>query len=85
MPHIEKNELLNGIYSDNPEDVMLYIARFPTSDVVERKKGKWVWQGSISKGCWVCSECKHKFWQGYGNENFCPNCGANMRKEGVAE
>ena len=37
MPYIEKNELLNGIYSDNPEDVMLYIARFPTADAVERK------------------------------------------------
>ena len=40
------------------------------ADAVERKKGKWIWQGSISEGCWVCSECKHKFYQGYGNENF---------------
>lgn len=35
MPYIDKNELLNGIYSDNPTDVMLYIARFPTADVQE--------------------------------------------------
>ena len=48
-------------------------------NVVERKKGRWVWQGSISEGCWVCSECKLKFYQGYGNDNFCPNCGADMR------
>ena len=51
----------------------------------ERKKGKWIWQGSISEGCWVCSECKHKFYQGYGNENFCPNCGAKMDEEGGDE
>ena len=51
----------------------------------ERKKGKWIWQGSISEGCWVCSECKHKFYQGYGNENFCQNCGSDMREEGGAK
>lgn len=52
---------------------------FPTADVV--KHGKWIWQGSISEGCWVCSECNHSFYQGYGNENFCPNCGAYMGEE----
>lgn len=26
-------ELLNGIYSDNPKDVMLYIATFPYTDM----------------------------------------------------
>lgn len=49
--------------------------------VTERNVGKWIWQGSISEGCWVCSECNHRFYQGYGNENFCPNCGADMREE----
>lgn len=50
----------------------------PTLDVQEVKHGKWIWQGSISEGCWVCSECEHKFYQGYGNENYCPHCGAKM-------
>ena len=58
-------------------EVDIYTAINP--NVVERKRGKWIWQGSISEGCWVCSECKHKFYQGYGNENFCPNCGADLR------
>ena len=58
-----------------------FIEAFPTADVVEVKHGRWNWQGPISVGGWVCSECKHKFYQGYGNENFCPNCGADMREE----
>jgi len=46
----------------------------------ERKKGKWIWKGSINEGFWTCSECGQKFYQGYGNENFCPNCGKRMMK-----
>ena len=61
-----------------------YIESLPSVQT-ERKKGKWIWQGSISEGCWVCSECKHKFYQGYGNENFCQNCGSDMREEGGAK
>ena len=41
-------------------------------------KGKWIWKGSINEGFWTCSECGQRFYQGYGNENFCPNCGAKM-------
>lgn len=62
-----------------------FIKDAPAADVVEVKHGNWIWQGSISEGCWVCSECKDKFYQGYGNENFCPNCGAKMDKKGGAE
>ena len=70
-------------YRTDAENCRLAIAisKVPTADVPERNVGKWIWQGSVSEGCWVCSECKHKFYQGYGNENFCPNCGADMRKE----
>ena len=62
-------------------DVVVTAHRQPTADVVEVKHGEWIWQGSISEGCWICSECNHKFYQGYGNENFCPNCGVDMREE----
>lgn len=64
------NDVIDGI-----------IETMPTADVAEVKHGKWIWQGSIFEGCWVCSECNHSFYQGYGNENFCPNCGADMRGE----
>ena len=55
------------------------VRKYQTADVPERNVGKWIWQGSIFEGCWVCSECNHRFYQGYGNENFCPNCGADCR------
>ena len=42
MTYIDKIELLNGICSDDPADVMLYIARFPTTYVPERNVGKWI-------------------------------------------
>ena len=33
--YLDADYLLAGIYSDNPKDVMLYIANFPAADVVE--------------------------------------------------
>lgn len=47
----------------------------PTADVRENVHGEW------AKICWKafrCSECK-KVSEYY--TNFCPNCGADMRKE----
>lgn len=44
----------------------------------ERKKGKWV-DSDYSDPCWyVCSECGR---QTDMCENYCPNCGADMRGE----
>lgn len=85
MPYIEKNELLNGIYSDNPKDVMLYIARFPTADVVERKKGKWNLV-EYPDGYYhtECSECGCEYSENVyfdHDAKFCPSCGADMRGE----
>ena len=34
---IDKDALLNSIYSDNPTDIMLYIAEFPTAETIEEK------------------------------------------------
>ena len=42
--YIDADQLLAGIYSDNPKDVMLYIATFPAADVVEVVR---------------CKDCKH--------------------------
>lgn len=66
---------------DNVPKFYDWVESLPTADVVEVKHGKWIWQGSISEGCWTCSECEYKFYQGYGNENFCPNCGAKMSND----
>lgn len=51
------------------------ISRVPTADVVEIKRGKWE-QGR-------CSECGYDWGKDVpiaSVPNFCPNCGADMRK-----
>ena len=51
------------------------------SDYVKRKRGKWIptpW--FIVHDCDKCSVCGRKMHYGR-NYNFCPNCGADMRKE----
>lgn len=63
----------------------------PAADVVEHKRGEWIWDGNAMDwglGGWVCSECHAKndnipakpdvipyAWQG---SHFCPNCGCQM-------
>lgn len=45
----------------------------PTADVRENVKGEWEPRG----GYYYCSQCGARYeWGG----NFCPNCGADMRK-----
>ena len=51
----------------------------PAADVVERKKGKWMYK-KITTDLHVvgqCSVCKER----RVIDNFCPNCGADMREE----
>ena len=51
----------------------------PAADVVERKKGKWMYK-KITTDLHVvgqCSVCKER----RIIDNFCPNCGADMREE----
>lgn len=74
--YIEVNALMN--YANNQKDKTIDandIARFPCADVVERKRGKWIYDDFG----YHCSEC----WTRYPNEitdelNYCPNCGAQM-------
>lgn len=49
----------------------------------KRPHGKWKYYIKLDGiGCWYCSNCyHHKEWIGK-NSNFCPNCGAQMEKEG---
>lgn len=62
------------------------LEQMPTANVVERKSGKWIWMGEKGDSRFMCSVCKSKenvptcngeptiWW-------YCPNCGADMRKE----
>ena len=52
----------------------------------ERKKGRWIidrkFGADIMSGgnMVICSECGKGIM--YGKQNFCPNCGSDMREEG---
>ena len=57
-----------------------FIEAFPTADVVEVKHGKWekMWHSYFKQELPCCSVCGHfsaMRWK------YCPNCGADMRKE----
>lgn len=53
---------------------------FSTADVVERKKSEWIDFSMSIKGVptEACGECGE--WSYGMGKNFCPNCGADMRK-----
>ena len=69
----------DGTFDDGVQFVLEKLDEQPTADVVEVVHGK-----NISKGGFLCSVCKFGDFNGFhGYEpNFCPNCGADMRKDG---
>lgn len=53
----------------------------PTEEVKPIVDGQWLYTGDIfNEGKLVCSNCGHKIDMA-DKSNFCPNCGATMRKE----
>lgn len=72
-------------------DFIYAFGKIPSADVVERKKGKWIWDDDGMDwgiGAWRCSSCKARspMWWNTERTNprnksghcFCPNCGAEM-------
>lgn len=63
------------------------IEGLPAADVVERKKGEWIekpyvtMEGYVDGLIYNCSKCGKKATR-YTISNYCPNCGADMRKGG---
>lgn len=53
------------------------IAGVPAADVRPVVRGKWIRNGWSLR----CSECGYDM--PFSVRNFCPNCGADMREEGV--
>ena len=68
-------------------DTLDWIEDAPTIDAVPVRRGKWLkyHHSYFGRHQCVCSECADSdYWKKYfcyGNENFCPNCGADMREE----
>lgn len=60
----------------------------PAADVVECKHGKWmpIYDGNefgeVYQSGVYCSECDEEL---QSEPNYCPNCGANMRQDPLAE
>ena len=54
------------------------IAGVPAADVRPVVRGKWIRNGWSFR----CPECGHDIL--FSVRNFCPNCGADMREEGVS-
>ena len=56
-----------------------HINKIPSTDVVERKRGKWIDDDKHNHKYHRCSICGHGRFN-WGKDNFCPNCGADMRE-----
>ena len=63
------------------------ISNLPSADVIERKRGEWIDNNDFGESnTYTCSICGEPWELNYGtpqenNMNFCPNCGADMRKD----
>ena len=55
-----------------------FLESFPTADVRENVRGKWVKYGKK----WTCDKCGELVYD--DDHNFCPNCGAYMRGDNVS-
>ena len=88
---LDANFTIKG--KENMQTVLNYIdlvrTRIEGAPTIEPKRGKWVVNISNYKS--VCSVCGAnetdyiygtEMWYGLGESKFCPNCGADMRKEG---
>ena len=86
------NETIDRFIGYLDEDMILRIkmkiSKIPT---VDRPHGEWIEQSdNYGDPYYECSVCEDAFitLEGTPKENhynFCPNCGADMRKEGEAE
>lgn len=83
-PRVESN------YGDvSPSSVIDVIKTIPAADVRENVRGEWIEKivgnpaGGGSLGVSECTRCGCFVFATavYGDLNYCPNCGADMRKE----
>ena len=52
------------------------LATLPAADVRPVVRGKWE---NIGSDVWRCSQCGYGIMPWNAGQNFCPNCGADMR------
>lgn len=78
MRYIDADKLVDDMAEYAIECIKTVDAQ-PTADVRENVKGHWV----VDRYCSVCDFDKYEFDCCCGGwpQNFCPNCGADMRGE----
>ena len=66
------------------DDICPEFAQIPNADVRPVVRGKWatVYDDFMKSNYDTCSCCGNEYF-GANGFNFCPNCGADMREEGV--
>lgn len=80
-------ELSSDSWDELTDAIMSLPSEQPTADVVEVKHGRWIEYNYPGAECVYCSNCKEEYYPddlllgGNDYPNFCPNCGADMRKE----
>ena len=67
--YVDLDEILLAL----PKEAGKIIRDWPTADVREIKRGKWIHNGEIM----YCNRCQYIV---MSTRNFCPNCGADMRE-----
>ena len=64
-----------------------YIKQMPTIEAEPVRHGRWIvhttWHGMFGLIHSECNECKFDRNGDLSSWKFCPNCGADMRKEGA--
>ena len=60
----------------NGLNVLEYLDEVPAADYRPVVRGKWLHEGS---DVWRCSQCGYGIMPWNAGQNFCPNCGADMR------
>ena len=76
MDYISRTDAINALSSRGHFAAAKTLWDFPAADVVERKKGKWIFDGD----CYKCNKCGavYSWWADSQVSNYCPNCGARM-------
>lgn len=75
----------DGVFRVDYVRVLSIIKNIPSADVVERKRGEWIYIDDWIYVAYKCSSCGEEFVliEGTPLDNkyhFCPNCGADMRE-----
>ena len=62
---------------NNQTSALTLVKAAPTADVAPVRRGEWIDEGNGLYSCSLCDILDHR----EPKHNFCPNCGADMRKE----